>query len=71
MSGLELLAEPRHELVDALKLQVGAHRLTAQVGTTNISAKRIKLTPDNNNLRVELVNGRITLLKSMLLMNHR
>jgi hypothetical protein len=33
--------------------------------------KRVKLTPDSSTLGVELINSRITLLKSMLLTNHR
>jgi hypothetical protein len=71
MSRLKLLVEPRQELIDALELQVRAHGLTTQVGTTNSSAKRVKLTPDSSTLCIELINGRVTLLKSMLLTNHR
>jgi hypothetical protein len=33
--------------------------------------ERIKLAPDSSTLSVELINSRITLLKSMLLANHR
>jgi hypothetical protein len=70
-AGLELLAEPRQKLIDALKLQVRAHRPTTRAGTTNRSAKRVKLMPDSSTLGVELIISRLTLLKSMLLINHR
>jgi hypothetical protein len=71
MTGLELLAKPRQELIDALKLQIRAHNLAARACATNSSTKRVKLTPDSSTLSIELINSGITLLKSMLLTNHR
>jgi hypothetical protein len=70
-AGLELLAEPRQELIDALKLQVRAYHPTARTGTTNRSAKRVKLMPNSSTLGVKLINSRLALLKSILLTNHR
>src|SRR3954471_3768064 len=69
--GLKLLVEPRQELIGALKLQIGAHSPTTRAGTTDSGAKRVKLTPDSSGLCIELINGGVTLLKSMLLTNHR
>jgi hypothetical protein len=63
--------EPRKELIDVLKLQVRVHCPTTRACATNRSAKRVKLTPDSSTLGVELINSRLTLLKSMLLTNHR
>src|SRR3954470_6560852 len=68
---LKLLAEPRQELKDALKLQIRAHSQTAGTGGTHNCTKRIKLTPNSSTLSIELINSRITLLNSMLLANHR
>jgi hypothetical protein len=68
---LELLAEPRQELIYTLKLQISAHSQTAGTSGTHNYTKRIKLAPDSSTLSVELINSRITLLKSMLLANHR
>ena len=69
--GLKLLVEPREELVSALKLQVRTHSPATRTGTRYSGAKRVKLTPDSSGLCVELINGGVTLLKSMLLTNHR
>jgi hypothetical protein len=69
-SRLKVLAEQRQELIDALELQVRAHGLTTLAGSTNSSAKRVKLTLYSNTLCIELINGRVTLLKRMLLTNH-
>src|SRR4051812_25063944 len=68
---LELLSEPRQKLIDAAKLQIRAHNLAARACATNSSTERIKLAPDNSTLSIELINSGITLLKSMLLVNHR
>src|SRR3954462_12263282 len=69
--GLKLLAKPRQKLIDAVKLQIRAHNLAARACATNSSTKRIKLTPDSSTLSIELINSGITLLKSMLLANHK
>src|SRR3954468_23910547 len=69
--GIKLLAEPRQKLIDAMKLQIRAHNLAARACATNSSTERIKLTPNSSALSIELINSRITLLKSMLLANHR
>jgi hypothetical protein len=54
-----------------MKLQVRPHSLTTLATTTTSSTKGIELTPDSRTLGVELINSRVTLLKSMLLANHR
>src|SRR3954469_24302317 len=68
---LKLLAKPRQKLIDAVKLQVRAHNLAARACATNSSTERIKLTPDSSTLSIKIINSGITLLKSMLLTNHR
>jgi hypothetical protein len=66
-AGLKLLAKPRQELIDTLKLQIRVHNLAARACATNSSMKRVKLMPDSSTLSIELINSGITLLKSMLL----
>src|SRR3954465_7209666 len=68
--GLKLLAKPGQKLIDTVKLQIRAHNMAARACATNSSTERIKLTPDSSTLSIELINSGITLLKSMLLVNH-
>jgi hypothetical protein len=57
--------------MDTLKLQVGPRGLAATASTTNNCPERVQLAPDGRALCVELVNRRVTLLKSVLLTHHR
>jgi hypothetical protein len=68
---LKLGTEARQELMYTLKLQVRPHSLAATASSTNNCPKRVKLAPDGRTLCVELINRRVTLLKSMLLTHHR
>ena len=68
---LNLEMGARLELMDTLKLQVRPHGLAATARSANNCSKRVTLAPDGRTLCVELINKRVTLLKSMLLMHHK
>jgi hypothetical protein len=70
-SGLKSWTKLRQKLIDSLKLQIRPHSPTTGASTTDSKTERVKLTPNSGTLCVELLNTRITLLKSMLLKDHR